>query len=192
MSNNKQNQNQTNWMWGASFDQAAKLVQEVFNITPDTLKKAGKSDAETKKLIQQADASDVDVSRTRDAIAAQRKLITNANKIDGMVHGFIRGALDLVYSRRKNESKTAKQLSKFTANVAILDARTNKAAQKDYHRMGAAIGEINESTERDKTVITAQYQSIGEVSQARTQQAIADIQSRQQRRIEGSKKPWKS
>jgi uncharacterized protein YicC (UPF0701 family) len=189
---NKQNQNQSIWKWSASFDQAAKVVQEIFNITPDTLKKAGKSDTETKKLIQSADASDVDVQRTRDAISAQRKLITNANKIDGMVHGFIRGALDLVYSRRKNESKTAKQLSKFTANVAILDARTNKAAQKDYHRMGAAIGEINESTERDKEVITAQYQSIGEVSQAKTQQALIDIQARQQRRIEGSKKPWKS
>jgi hypothetical protein len=192
MSNNKQNQNQTNWRWGASFDQAAKVVQELFNVTPDQLKKVGQSDSETKKLIQSADASDVTVARTRDAISAQRKLITNANKIDGMVMGFIRGALDLVHSRRKNESLTAKRFSKFTADIAILDARTNKAAQKDYHRMGAAIGEINQSTERDKEVITAQYQSIGEVSQARTQQALADIQERQQKRISGSKKPWKS
>lgn len=189
---NAPKQNQSSWKWSASFEQAAKAVQEVFGITPDQLKKAGQSDSETKKLITAADESDTTVARTRDAISAQRKLITNANKVDGMVHGFIRSALDLVYSRRKNESKTAKQLSKFTANVAILDARTTKAAEKDYHRMGAAVGEINQSTERDKEVITATYQSVGEVAQARTQQALADIQERQQKRIAGSKKPWKS
>jgi hypothetical protein len=189
--NNKPNQNQSSWRWDDSFDVAAKLVQEVFNISPDTLRKAGKSDTETKKLIEQADASDTDVQRTRDAIKAQGKLITNANRINGMVHGFIRNALDLVHSKRKEESATAKRLSKFTADVAILDARTNKSAEKDYHRMGAAIGEINQSTERDKEVITAQYKSVGEISQARQQQALADIQTRQQKRIEGSKKPWK-
>lgn len=185
-------QNQNSWRWGASFEQAAKVVQEVFGITPDQLKKAGTSDAETKKLIQAADESDTTVARTRDAISAQRKLLTNANKVDGLVHGFIRSALDLVYSRRKNESKTAKQLAQFTANTAILDARTTKFAEKQYHRMGAAVGEINQSTERDKEVITAQYTSVGEVAQARTQQALADIQDRQQKRIAGSKKPWKS
>lgn len=189
---NAPKQNQNSWKWSSSFEQAAKAVQEVFGITPDQLKKAGQSDSETKKLITAADESDTTIARTRDAISAQRKLITNANKVDGMVHGFIRSALDLVYSRRKNESKTAKQLSKFTANVAILDARTRKAAEKDYHRMGAAVGEINQSTERDKEVITATYQSVGEVAQARTQQALADIQERQQKRIAGSKKPWKS
>jgi NAD/NADP transhydrogenase alpha subunit len=108
-----------------------------------------------------------------------------------MVHGFVRNALDLVHSKRKEESLTAKRLSKFTADVAILDAKTKKTAEKDYHRMGAAIGEINESTERDKEVITAQYKSVGEISQAKQQQALASIQARQQKRIEGSKKPWK-
>lgn len=188
---NQSKQNQSNWKWGESFDVAAKLVQDVFGVSPDTLKKAGKSDAETKKLIQSAEASDVDVQRTRDAIKAQSKLITNANKVNGMVHGFIRNAIDLVHSRRKDESTTAKRLSKLNADIAILDAKTGKAAEKDYHRMGAAIGEVNSSTERDKELITAQYQSIGQVAQARQQQALADIQTRQQKRIEGSKKPWK-
>ncbi len=148
--NNNQNKNQNNWKWNQSFDVAAKLVQEIFGVTPDQIKKAGKSDAETKKLIESAESSDVEVARTKDAIAAQRKLITNANKINGMVHGFVRNALDLVSSRRKDESQTAKRLSKFSADVAILDARTNKAAEKDYHRMGAAIGQLNNETNLDK------------------------------------------
>jgi hypothetical protein len=190
MANNNQKQNNS-WKWNESFDVAAKLVQEVLGVSPDTLKKAGKSDSDTKKLIEQANASDTDVQRTRDAIKAQNKLVTNANKINGMVHGFVRNALDLVHSKRKEESLTAKRLSKFTADVAILDAKTKKTAEKDYHRMGAAIGEINESTERDKEVITAQYKSVGEISQAKQQQALASIQARQQKRIEGSKKPWK-
>jgi hypothetical protein len=190
MANNNQKQNNS-WKWNESFDVAAKLVQEVLGVSPDTLKKAGKSDSDTKKLIEQANASDTDVQRTRDAIKAQNKLVTNANKINGMVHGFVRNTLDLVHSKRKEESLTAKRLSKFTADVAILDAKTKKTAEKDYHRMGAAIGEINESTERDKEVITAQYKSVGEISQAKQQQALASIQARQQKRIEGSKKPWK-
>lgn len=190
--NNKSNQNQSSWKWSASFDVAAKAVSEVFGITPDQLKKAGQSDSETKKLIENAEKSDVDVRRTRDAISAQRKLITNANKINGMVHGFIRGALDLVASHRREESSTAKRLAKFTADIAILDARTNKSAEKQYHRMGAAVGQINQETEGDKQVITQQYQSLGQIAQARQQQAIADIQTRQQRRIEGSKRPWKN
>jgi hypothetical protein len=188
---NQQNKQQSSWKWSGSFDQAAKVVQEVFGITPDQLKKAGKSDAETKKLIQAAETSDTDVRRTRDAISAQRKLITNANKINGMVHGFLRNALDLVSSHRKEESATAKRLSKFTADMAILDARTNKSAEKDYHRMGAAVGQINSETEGDKQVITAQYKSVGEIATARQQQALSDIQVRQQKRLEGSKKPWK-
>jgi hypothetical protein len=192
MGNNNQKQTNIDWKWGESFDAAAKLVSEVFGVTPDQLKKAGKSDAETKKLIENADKSDTDVRRTRDAISAQRKLITNANKVNGMVHGFLRNALDLVTSHRREESATTKRLSKFTADIAILDARTNKAAEKDYHRMGAAVGQINQETEGDKQVITAQYQSIGQVAQARQQQALTDIQTRQQKRIEGSKKPWKS
>lgn len=189
--NNNQKQNQTNWKWNQSFDAAAKVVQEVFGVTPEQLKKAGKSDTETKKLIQSAEQSDTDVRRTKDAITAQRKLIGNANKINGMVHGFIRGAIDLVHARRKDEATTAKRLSKFTADLAILDAKTNKSAEKDYHRMGAAIGEITESTEREKEVITAQYQSVSQIAQARQQEALANIQTRQQKRIEGSKKPWR-
>lgn len=192
MGNNNQKQTNTEWKWGLSFDAAAKLVGELFDVTPEQLKKAGKSDNETKKLIENAEKSDTDVRRTRDAISAQRKLITNANKINGMVHGFLRNALDLVSSHRREEASTAKRLSKFTADIAILDARTNKAAEKDYHRMGAAVGQINQETEGDKQVITQQYQSLGQIAQQRQQQAITDIQTRQQKRIEGSKKPWKN
>ncbi len=191
MSNNNQKQNQTSWKWSQSFDVAASLIQEAFGVTPDQIKKAGKSDTEAKKLIQAAEASDNDVARTRDVISAQRKLLTNSNKINGMLHGFVRNALDLVSSRRKDEATTAKRLSKFTADVAILDAKTNKSAEKDYHRMGAAIGQVNAETNQDKERITAQYTSLGEIANQRHQQALQDIQTRQQKRIEGSKKPWK-
>jgi hypothetical protein len=191
MSNNNQKQNQTSWKWAQSFDVASSLIQEVFGVTPDQIKKAGKSDTEAKKLIQTAEASDTDVARTRDVISAQRKLLTNANKINGMLHGFVRNALDLVNSRRNDESTTAKRLSKLTADIAILDAKTNKSAEKDYHRMGAAIGQVNAETNLDKEKITAQYTSLGEIANQRHQQALQDIQTRQQKRIEGSKKPWK-
>lgn len=191
MAKQQPQQTSSNWIWGSSFEQDVKVVQEVFDVSPEQLKKAGKSDSDTKKLIQLAETSDTDVRRTRDTISAQRKLITNANKINGMVHGFIRNALDLVTSHRKEESSTAKRLSKFTADIAILDARTNKSAEKDYHRMGVAIGQINTETESDKQVITARYQSLGEIVQARQQDALTDIQTRQQKRIQGSKKPWK-
>lgn len=191
MSNNNQNKKSNDWKWNQSFDVAAKAVQEAFGITPDQLKKAGKSDAETKKLIQAADASDVDVRRTKDAIAAQKKLITNTNQINGAIHGLIRFGLDAVSSLRKNESTTAKRLSKFNADIAVLDAKTNKAAEKDFHRMGAAIGQINNETNLDKERITQHYTSLGEIANQRHQQALQDIQTRQQKRIEGSKKPWK-
>ena len=68
----QQNQSSDTWKWGQSSQNAFSLVGQFFGISPKDL--AATKDAEVTKLLQNADASDVQVKRTQDAVNAVKRI----------------------------------------------------------------------------------------------------------------------
>ena len=126
----KSQPNVNSWKWGQSSANAFNLVGQFFGVVPKDL--VNITDEKTKKLLQNADASDTQVKRTQDAVQATKKLWKNQSKIGAMIHGLIRTGMTHILTQRRQESTTTKEYAKLITSTSVLSTRTNTAVEKTY------------------------------------------------------------
>ena len=172
------NQQASNWKWEQSSQNAFNLVGQFFGVVPKNL--VNIKDADTKKLLQQADSSDIQVKRTQDAVQATKKLWRNQSKIGAMIHGLVRTGMQHVLSQRRQESTTTKEYAKLVTDTSVLSTKTNTAVQKTYLRGEKQIQKSGKDLQRYQGELGEQYQVLDANAEQQSQQRRIGYRDRAQ------------
>lgn len=187
---NQKKQNNSNWKWGQSSNNAFTLVGSFFGITPKNL--VSIKDEDTKKLLQQADVSDVQVKRTQDAVQATKKLWRNQSKIGAMIHGLVRTGLQHVLTQRRQEATTTKEYAKLVTNTSVLSAKTTTAVEKTYLKGEKQIQKTGRDLQRYQGELNDQYQVIDSSANEQSQQRRISYRDKAQKRLAANSRPWRN
>jgi len=185
----KQQQDQ-NWKWGQSSANAFQLVGQFFGVVPKNL--AAIKDADAKKLIQQADASDIQVKRTQDGVNAVKRTWRNQSRIGAMIHGLVRTGLGHVLTQRKQEATTTKEYAKLVTSTSVLSTRTGTAVEKTYHKGAKQIDKAGKDLNRFKGEVDEQFQVIEATATEQSNQRRVGYRDRAQKRLASSQRPWRN
>jgi len=185
----KQQQDQ-NWKWGQSSANAFQLVGQFFGVVPKNL--VNLKDEDTKKLLQQADASDTQVKRTQDAVQATKKVWRNQSKIGAMIHGLVRNGMQHILTQRRQEATTTKEYAKLVTNTSVLSAKTNTAVQKTYLKGEKQIQQTGKQLQLSKDELDEQYQVADQTAVTQSQQRRIGYRDRAQKRLAANSRPWRN
>lgn len=186
----KKEQSSNTWKWGQSSANAFNLVGQFFNLVPKDL--VNISDDKTKKLLQNADASDVQVKRTQDAVTATKRLWRNQSKIGAMVHGLIRTGMTHILTQRRQEATTTKEYAKLITNTSVLSSKTNAAVERTYLKGEKEIQKSSKDLQRYQGDLTEQYQVADQTAETQSQQRRVSYRERAQKRLAANSKPWRN
>jgi hypothetical protein len=191
MANNKRKEQSTNpWKWGKSSTNAFNLVGQFFGLVPKDLLNI--NDEKTKKLLQNADASDTQVKRTQDAVQATKKLWRNQSKIGAMVHGLIRTGMTHILTQRRQEATTTKEYAKLITNTSVLSTKTNTAVEKTYLKGEKEIQKSGKDLQRYQGDLNEQYQVADEAAVTQSNQRRLGYRDRAQKRLAANSRPWRN
>jgi hypothetical protein len=179
-----------NWKWGQSSANAFSLIGQFFGVVPKNLITIKDEDA--KKLLQQADASDVQVKRTQDAVQATKKVWRNQSKIGAMIHGLVRNGMQHVLTQRRQEATTTKEYAKLVTNTSVLSSKTNTAVQKTYLKGEKEIQKTGKDLERYQGDLNDQYQTIEQSATEQSSQRRIGYRDRAQKRLAANSRPWRN
>ena len=183
-------QQESNWKWGQSSNNAFTLVGSFFGVIPKNL--ANIKDADAKKLIQQADASDIQVKRTQDGVNAIKRTWRNQSRVGAMIHGLVRTGLNHVLTQRKQESTTTKEYAKLVTSSSVLSVNTGTAVEKTYHKGAKQIDQSGKDLTRFKGEIDEQFQTIDATATEQSNQRRVGYRDRAQKRLASSQRPWRN
>ena len=190
MPKKQQNQPSNPWKWGQSSASAFNLVGQFFNLVPKDL--VSISDDKTKKLLQEADASDTQVKRTQDAVTATKKLWKNQSRIGAMVHGLIRTGMQHILTQRRQEATTTKEYAKLITNTSVLSTKTNTAVEKTYLKGEKEIQKSGKDLQRYQGDLNEQYEVADEAAVTQSQQRRVGYRDRAQKRLAANSRPWRN
>lgn len=179
-----------NWKWGQSSQSAFGLVGQFFNFTPKNL--VTTKDADAKKALKEADASDIQVKRVQDTVNATKRQWRNQAKIGAMIHGLVRSGMDLILQQRRQESTTTKQYAKLITDTSVLSAKTQTAVEKTYYKGEKQIRNAGVQLKLAKEELDSQYQTIESSQQQQSQQRRFGYRDRAQKRLEANSRPWRN
>ncbi|MEG3881606.1 hypothetical protein QT972_30015 [Microcoleus sp. herbarium7] len=181
---------ESNWKWGQSSANAFDVVAGFFGVVPKNL--VNIKDADAKKLLQQADVSDVQVKRTQDAVQATKKLWRNQSKIGAMIHGLVRNGMQHILTQRRQEATTTKEYAKLVTTTSILSAKINTAVQKTHLKGAKDIEQTGKDLNRYQGELTEQYQTIDTSAEQQSQQRRVSYRDRAQKRLTANSRPWRN
>jgi hypothetical protein len=190
MANNKKTQSSSPWEWGRSSENAFNLVGQFFGIIPKNL--AATKDAEVTKLLQNADASDVQVKRTQDAVNAVKRTWKNQTRIGAMLHGLVRTGLQHVLTTRKQEATTTKEYAKTITSTSVLSSKTRTAVEKTYLKGENQIQQTGKQLQLAKEELDEQYQVADQTAVQQSQQRRVGYRDRAQKRLTANSRPWRN
>jgi hypothetical protein len=186
----EKNQQASSWKWGQSAQNAFALVGQFFDVTPKNL--VNIKDADTKKLLQQADASDIQVKRTQDAVQATKKVWRNQSKIGAMIHGLVRNGMQHILTQRRQEATTTKEYAKLVTNTSVLSSKTTTAVQKTYLKGEKEIQKTGKDLQRYQGDLNDQYQTIEQTATEQSSQRRIGYRDRAQKRLAANSRPWRN
>ena len=187
---NQKKQDNSKWKWEQSSNNAFTLVGSFFGIVPKSLSTV--KDADAKKLLQQVDASDVQVKRTQDAVQATKKLWRNQSKVGAMIHGLVRTGMQHVLTQRRQEATTTKEYAKLVTDTSVLSTKTNTAVQKTYLKGEKQIQKSGKDLQRYQGELTEQYQTIDSSANQQSQQRRISYRDKAQKRLAANSRPWRN
>ena len=182
-------QNQ-NWKWAQSSTNAFNVVAGFFGVVPKNL--VNIKDEEAKKLLQQADVSDIQVKRTQDVVSATKKVWRNQSKIGAMIHGLVRNGMQHILTQRRQEATTTKEYAKLVTNTSVLSAKTNTAVQKTYLKGEKQIQQAGKQLQLSKDELDEQYQVADQAAVNQSQQRRVSYRDRAQKRLTANSRPWRN
>jgi hypothetical protein len=190
MANNKKTQSSSPWEWGRSSENAFNLVGQFFGIVPKNL--AATKDAEVTKLLQNADASDIQVKRTQDAVNSVKRTWKNQTRIGAMLHGLVRTGLQHVLTTRKHEATTTKEYAKTITSTSVLSSKTRTAVEKTYLKGEKQIQQSGKQLQLAKEELDEQYQVADQTVVNQSQQRRLGYRDRAQKRLTANSRPWRN
>lgn len=179
-----------NWKWNESSQNAFSLVGQFFGITPKSIVQT--TDAQTKKILKDADSSDTQVKRVQDTVNATKRVWRNQSRISAMVHGLIRTGLGHILTSRQQEATTTKKYAKTVASTRVLSAKTNTAVEKTYLKAGKEIERTGNDLQRYQGDLNDQYQVVDETANQQSQQQRIGYRDRTQKRLAANSRPWRN
>lgn len=180
----------SNWKWGQSSQNAFGLVGQFFSFTPKSIVET--KDADAKKALKEADASDVQVKRVQDTVNATRRKWKNQARIGAMIHGLVRNGMDIVLQQRRQESTTSKQYAKLITDTSVLSAKTQTAVEKTYYKGEKQIRNAGTQLRLAKEELDSQYQTIEGTQVEQSQQRRVGYRERAQKRLAANSRPWRN
>ncbi len=190
MANNKKTQSSSVWQWGESSSNAFNLVGQFFGIAPKSL--ANTEDTEVTKLLQTADASDVQVKRTQDAVNAVKRTWKNQTRIGAMLHGLVRTGMQHILTTRNQESTTTKEYAKAITSTSVLSSKTRTAVEKTYLKGEKQIQQTGKQLQLAKEELEEQYQVADQTAIEQSQQRRLGYRERAQKRLAANNRPWRN
>ncbi len=190
MANNKKTQSSTAWQWGQSSANAFSLVGQFFDMTLKNL--ATTKDTEVTKLLQNADASDVQVKRTQDAVNAVKRTWKNQTRIGAMLHGLVRTGMQHILTTRKQEATTTKEYAKTITSTSVLSSKTRTAVEKTYLKGEKQIQQTGKQLQLAKEELDEQYQVADQTAVQQSQQRRIGYRDRAQKRLAANSRPWRN
>jgi hypothetical protein len=190
MASNKKTQSSTAWQWGQSSENAFSLVGQFFGIAPKNL--AATKDTEVTKLLQTADASDVQVKRTQDAVNAVKRVWKNQTRIGAMLHGLVRTGMQHILTSRKQEATTTKEYAKTITSTSVLSSKTRTAVEKTYLKGEKQIQQTGKQLQLAKEELDEQYQVADQAAVQQSQQRRIGYRDRAQKRLSANSRPWRN
>ena len=185
-----QKQSSDTWKWGQSSQNAFSLVGQFFGISPKDL--ATTKDSDVTKLLQNADASDVQVKRTQDAVNAVKRTWKNQTRVGAMLHGLVRTGMQHILTTRKQEATTTKEYAKAITSTSVLSSKTHTAVQKTYLKGEKQIQQTGKDLQRYQGELSDQYQVIDETANQQSQQRRIGYRERAQKRLTANSRPWRN
>lgn len=180
----------SDWKWKQSSDKAFSLISSMFGFNPDTLYTV--KDKDTTKLLKDADASDIQVKRTQDAVKAVKKTWRNKLRISASIHSLVNAGLGIITQQRVLESKTTKESAKMITDTRVLSAKTNTAVQKTYLRGAKQIEKTGKDLTRFQGDLNDQYEVIDQTANNQSQQRRVGYRDRVQKRLTANSRPWRN
>lgn len=178
------------WKWKQSSDKAFNLISSMFGFNPDTLYTV--KDKDTTKLLKDADASDIQVKRTQDAVKAVKRTWRNKLRISASIHGLVNAGLGIITQQRVLESKTTKESAKMITGTRVLSAKTQTAVEKTYLKGAKEIEKTGKDLQRYTGELNDQYQVIDANANSQSQQRRVGYRDRAQKRITANSRPWRN
>lgn len=178
------------WKWGQSSQNAFNLVSQIFNFNPDEVRKI--NDSEVSKQLQEADASDVQVKRIQDFTSALKKRWKNSIRANGMLHGTVRTALQLIGQKQQQEAQTTTEYAKHITNTRVLSAKTQTKVSKTYAKGAKQIEQTAKDLNRYQGDLNDQYQVIDQTAETQSQQHRLGYRDRVQKRLAANARPWRN
>lgn len=186
----KNQQSSTAWQWGQSSANAFNLVGQFFDMTLKNL--ATTKDTEVTKLLQNADASDVQVKRTQDAVNAVKRTWKNQTRIGAMIHGLVRTGMQHILTTRKQEATTTKEYAKTITSTSVLSSKTRTAVEKTYLKGEKQIQQTGKQLQLAKEELDEQYQVADQTAVQQSQQRRIGYRDRAQKRLAANNRPWRN
>lgn len=171
-------------------NEANSIINSIFGF--DFFSVAKLNDAGVRKLDKQADEASNQNKRAREGAKHFKRLLHSRVSLVKITNNLLRDGLTALKSIRREEAKTVKHLAKVKNDVRLIDARTGKAIEVLEHAANAEVAHIGEQAEAAKSVIDTRYKSLSGFVKASTQEQKNELQSRGQKRIEATKKPWRN
>jgi hypothetical protein len=171
-------------------NEANSIINNIFGF--DLFSVAKLNDAGVRKLEKQSEEATAQNKRAREGAKHFKRLLHSRVSLVKITNGLLREGLAALKSIRREEAKTVKTLAKTKNDVRLIDARTSKTIEVLDHAANAEVAHIGEQAEAAKSVIDVRYKSLSQFVKAGTQEQKDEIQSRGQKRIEATKKPWRN
>jgi len=186
----QQKQSSDTWRWGQSSHKAFNLVGQFFGISPRDL--ATTKDSEVTKLLQTADASDVQVKRTQDAVNAVKRTWKNQTRVGAMLHGLVRTGMQHILTTRKQEATTTREYAKAITSTSVLSSKTHTAVEKTYLKGEKQIQQAGKQLQLTKEELDEQYQVADQAAVQQSQQQRVGYRDRAQKRLAANNRPWRN
>jgi hypothetical protein len=180
----------SDWKWGDSSNRAFQLVGQFFGISPQNLTTI--KDGDTTKLLKQADAAEIQVKRTQDAVRAVKKSWRSQLRINASIHGLVRTGLGLITQQRRLEAQTTKESAKAITDTRVLSAKTQTAVQKTYLKGSKEIEKTGKDLQRYTGELNDQYNLIDQNANTQSQQRRVGYRDRVQKRLAANSRPWRN
>lgn len=184
------NDNQKDWKWGQSSQNAFNLIGQVFGFNVDDVRIV--KDADVTKQLKEADASDIQVKRIQDYTSATKKRWKNSIRANAMLHGLVRTGLSLIGMKQQQEATTTKEFAKAVTKTRVLSAKTQTAVEKTYQKGAKEIEKTGKDLQRFTSELNEQYQVIDQSADQQSQQRKIGFRERAQKRLAANARPWRN
>ncbi len=181
---------QNDWKWKESSRNAFKLIGEFFNVNAEEVLNV--DDDKARKILQQSDASDIQVKRVQDTTRAIRKTWKNQLRIGASLHGLVREGLNLITQQRRQEATTTKVYAKTVTDGRVLSAKTQTDVEKTYLKGAKQIEKSGKDLQRYQGDLNEQYAVIDQTANEQSQQRRISYRERTQRRLQANSRPWRN